>query len=56
MRFAVVALFVGALALPVAAQQYASVSPSDIQRLQENVLQAGTDLSQIGRASCRERV
>ena len=47
MKLAVVALFVGALALPVAAQQYASVSPSDIQRLQENVLQAGTDISQV---------
>jgi hypothetical protein len=41
------ALLVATLAAPVAAQQGASVTQSDIQRLQDNVYQAGNDLSQL---------
>ena len=41
------ALLVATLASPVAAQQGASVTQSDIQRLQDNLFQAGTDLSQL---------
>jgi uncharacterized protein YceH (UPF0502 family) len=40
-------LFVLALALPAAAQTYGTVTSSDIQRLQDNVYQAGTDVSQL---------
>jgi TolA-binding protein len=51
---ATVALMVSALALPASAQQYANVSQTDIQRLQDNVLQASTDVSQLrGRDSAR---
>ncbi|MBI2827685.1 MAG: hypothetical protein HYX77_00250 [Acidobacteria bacterium] len=42
---ALTALLVGGLAALAAAQQ--SVTPVDIQRLQDNVYQAGTDLSQL---------
>jgi hypothetical protein len=35
------------LALPAAAQTYSSVTQSDIQRLQDNVYQAGSDVSQL---------
>jgi hypothetical protein len=41
------ALLVATLAAPVAAQQGSSVTQSDIQRLQDNVYQAGNDLSQL---------
>jgi hypothetical protein len=41
------ALLVAGLAAPVAAQQGSSVTQSDIQRLQDNVYQAGTDVSQL---------
>ena len=41
------ALLVATLAAPVAAQQGSSVTQSDIQRLQDNVSQAGTDVSQL---------
>jgi hypothetical protein len=48
------ALLVTSLAAPVAAQQNSSVTQSDIQRLQDNVYQAGNDLSQLrGRDSTR---
>jgi TolA-binding protein len=51
---ATVALMISALALPASAQQYASVSQNDIQRLQDNVLQASSDVSQLrGRDSSR---
>jgi hypothetical protein len=41
------ALLIATLAAPVAAQQGASVTQSDIQRLQDNVYQAGNDVSQL---------
>ena len=42
------------LALPAAAQTYSSVTNADIQRLQDNVYQAGTDVSQLrGRDATR---
>ena len=41
------ALLVATLAAPVAAQQGSSVTQSDIQRLQDNVYQAGNDVSQL---------
>ena len=41
------ALLLATLAVPVAAQQGSSVTQSDIQRLQDNVYQAGTDVSQL---------
>ncbi len=48
------ALLVATLAAPAAAQQGASVTQSDIQRLQDNVYQAGNDVSQLrGRDSAR---
>ena len=48
------ALLVATLAAPVAAQQSSSVTQSDIQRLQDNVYQAGNDVSQLrGRDSSR---
>ena len=47
------ALLVAGLAAPAAAQS-SSVSQSDIQRLQDNVFQAGNDVSQLrGRDSTR---
>ena len=52
-RAAVAALLVAGLAAPAAAQG-SSVSQSDIQRLQDNVFQAGNDVSQLrGRDSSR---
>ena len=51
---ALAALLVATLAAPVAAQQGSSVTQSDIQRLQDNVYQAGNDVSQLrGRDSSR---
>ena len=48
------ALLVATLAAPVAAQQGSSVTQSDIQRLQDNVYQAGNDVSQLrGRDNTR---
>ena len=44
---ALAALLAATLAAPVAAQQGSSVTPSDIQRLQDNAYQAGTDVSQL---------
>ena len=44
---ALAALLVASFAAPVAARQAASVTQSDIQRLQDNVYQAGNDLSQL---------
>ena len=41
------ALLVASLAAPAAAQQGPSVTQSDIQRLQDNVYQAGNDVSQL---------
>ena len=41
------ALLVTAFAAPAAAQQNSSVTPADIQRLQDNVYQANTDVSQL---------
>jgi hypothetical protein len=45
-RAAVVALLVAGLGAPVLAQQ-SSVTQADIQRLQDNVYQAGSDVSQL---------
>src|SRR5262245_50084012 len=44
-RAAVAALLVATLAAPAAAQT--SVTQADIQRLQDNVFQAGTDIGQL---------
>ena len=44
---ALAALLVATLAAPVAGQQGSSVTQSDIQRLQDNVYQAGNDVSQL---------
>ena len=42
------------LAVPAAAQQNASVTPADIQRLQDNAFRAGTDVSELrGRDAAR---
>ena len=53
-RVATAALFAAALAAPAAAKQqeqrqqnYSPVSQSDIQRLQDNVFEAGTDIQQL---------
>jgi hypothetical protein len=47
MRFLFPMLLIAALAQPAAAQQNATVTQSDIQRLQDNVFQAGTDIQQL---------
>jgi hypothetical protein len=53
-RVAVAALLVASLAAPAAAQQNATVTQSDIQRLQDNVYLADRDVSQVrGRDSSR---
>lgn len=44
---AMMALVLAALAAPAAAQQASSVTQADIQRLQDNVYQAGTDITQL---------
>jgi hypothetical protein len=44
---ALAAILVATLAVPAAAQSGASVSQSDIQRLQDNVFQASNDVSQL---------
>ena len=46
-----IALLVSGLAAPVAAQQNSSVTQADIQRLQDNAFQAGTDVSQLRRSN-----
>src|SRR5581483_155412 len=55
-RIAIVAVMAAALATPALAQQrrqqppeqtYSAVSPADIQRLQDNVFQAGLDVQQL---------
>ena len=47
-RIAIAALAAAALAAPVAAQQnYSQVSQADIQRLQDSVFQAGSDVQQL---------
>ena len=43
------ALLVTGLAAPAAAQQNSSVTQADIQRLQDNAFQAGTDVSELRR-------
>ncbi len=43
------ALLVTGLAAPAAAQQNSSVTPADIQRLQDNAFQAGIDVSELRR-------
>ena len=45
----VTAILVTALAVPAVAQQNASVTQADIQRLQDNAFQAGTDVSELRR-------
>jgi hypothetical protein len=55
-RIAVASLVAAALAAPVAAQQqnYSQVTQADIQRLQESVSQAGTEVQQLkGRDAAR---
>ena len=53
-RAALAALFVIGLAVPAAARQNASVTQADIQRLQDNVYQASTDVLQVrGRDAAR---
>jgi hypothetical protein len=55
-RIAVASLVAAALAAPIAAQQqnYAQVTQADIQRLQESVSQAGTEVQQLkGRDAAR---
>jgi uncharacterized protein YceH (UPF0502 family) len=55
-QVAVATLFTAALAAPAAAQQqnYSPVSQADIQRLQDNVYQAATDIQQLrGRDATR---
>jgi len=48
-RIALAAIVAVSLAAPVAAQQqnYSQVSPADIQRLQDSVFQAGSDVQQL---------
>src|SRR6185295_7440503 len=47
-RIALAAIVAASLAAPVAAQQqYSQVSQTDIQRLQDSVFQAGTDVQQL---------
>jgi len=47
-RVALAAIVAGALAAPAAAQQnYSQVSQADIQRLQDSVFQAGSDVQQL---------
>src|SRR5262245_50012421 len=47
-RIALVAIVAATLAAPVAAQQnYSQVSPADIQRLQDSVTQAGSEVQQL---------
>ncbi len=46
-RAVLAALVVASIAMPAAAQQNSSVTQSDIQRLQDNVFQAGNDLQQL---------
>jgi len=46
-RIALAAIVAAALAAPVAAQQNSQVSQADIQRLQDSVFQAGSDIQQL---------
>src|SRR5690349_21809772 len=46
-RVALAAIVAAALAAPVAAQQNSQVSQADIQRLQDSVFQAGSDIQQL---------
>src|SRR5690348_16820765 len=46
-RIASAAIVAAALAAPVAAQNYSQVSPADIQRLQDSVVQAGSEVQQL---------
>ena len=53
-RAVLAALVVISLAAPAVAQQNASVTQADVQRLQDNVYQAGSDVSQLrGRNAAR---
>jgi hypothetical protein len=55
-RVAVTALLATGLVAPAVAQQSSSVTQADIQRLQDNLYQAGTDVSQLrGRDAARAR-
>src|ERR1043165_3091052 len=46
-RIALAAIVAAALAAPVAAPQNSQVSQADIQRLQDSVFQAGSDIQQL---------
>ena len=47
MKHVLAMVFAVGVALPAAAQTYSSVTSADIQRLQDSVYQAGTDVSQL---------